>query len=320
MIGKEHLDFLRVTEAAALASARWVGKGDRNAADQAACEGMRSMLGQIEMDGTIVIGEGERDEAPMLYIGEKVGTGIGPKVQIAVDPLEGTNLCANGTPNALAVLAAAIEGEGTLLHAPDCYMEKLVVGAECKGIVDITLPPRVNVRLMSKALGKDTDELIIGVLDRPRHSQLIQELRETGCRVHLISDGDVSVAIAVLDPEAGIDGLMGIGGAPEGVISAAAVVCFGGEMQARLVFSKEGDRERAQRMTGNQDVDRVFSTEELASGNVMFAATGVTTGDLLKGVRYGRGYSLTESIVMYSATRTVRRIQTSHRAPERSSD
>lgn len=320
MIGKEHLDFLRVTEAAALASARWVGKGDRNAADQAACEGMRGMLGQIEMDGTIVIGEGERDEAPMLYIGEKVGTGVGPRVQIAVDPLEGTNLCANGTPNALAVLAAAIEGEGSLLHAPDCYMDKLVVGTECKGIVDITLPPRVNVRLMSKALGKDMDELIIGVLDRPRHTQLIQELRETGCRVHLISDGDVSVAIAVLDPEAGIDGLMGIGGAPEGVISAAAVVCFGGEMQARLVFTKEGDRERAQRMTGSQDVDRVFTTEELANGNVMFAATGVTTGDLLKGVRYGRGYSLTESIVMYSATRTVRRIQTIHRAPERAND
>ncbi|MCW5943226.1 MAG: class II fructose-bisphosphatase [Fimbriimonadaceae bacterium] len=320
MIGKEHLDFLRVTEAAALASARWVGKGDRNSADQAACEGMREMLGQIEMDGTIVIGEGERDEAPMLYIGEKVGTGVGPAVQIAVDPLEGTNLCANGTPNALAVLAAAIEGEGFLLHAPDCYMEKLVVGPECKGIVDITLPPRVNVRLMSKALGKDTDELIIGVLDRPRHAQLIQELRETGCRVHLISDGDVSVAIAVLDPEAGIDGLMGIGGAPEGVISAAAVVCFGGEMQARLVFSKEGDRERAQRMTGHADVDRVFQTEELANGNVMFAATGVTTGDLLKGVRYGRGYSLTESIVMYSATRTVRRIQTIHRAPERTNE
>lgn len=320
MIGKEHLDFLRVTEAAALASARWVGKGDRNAADQAACEGMRGMLGQIEMDGTIVIGEGERDEAPMLYIGEKVGTGVGPRVQIAVDPLEGTNLCANGTPNALAVLAAAIEGEGSLLHAPDCYMDKLVVGTECKGIVDITLPPRVNVRLMSKALGKDMDELIIGVLDRPRHTQLIQELRETGCRVHLISDGDVSVAIAVLDPEAGIDGLMGIGGAPEGVISAAAVVCFGGEMQARLVFTKEGDRERAQRMTGSQDVDRVFTTEELANGNVMFAATGVTTGDLLKGVRYGRGYSLTESIVMYSATRTVRRIQTIHRAPERTND
>ncbi|GMV87713.1 MAG: fructose-1,6-bisphosphatase [Chthonomonas sp.] len=312
MQGKEHLDFLRVTEAAALNASKWVGKGDRNSADNAACEGMRSTLGTLDMKGVIVIGEGERDEAPMLYIGEEVGTGNGPEVHIAVDPLEGTNLCANGTPNAIAVLAATVVGEGHLMHAPDCYMDKLVVGPECKGIVDITLPPRVNVRLMAKALGKDTDELIIGVLDRPRHTQLIHELRETGCRVHLISDGDVSVAIAVLDPDAGIDGLMGIGGAPEGVISAAAVLCYGGDMQAKLVFTSDEQRERAKKM-GDGDIDRVFNTEDLARGHVMFAATGITSGDLLKGVSYHRGYVKTESIVMYSSTGSIRRIQTVHR-------
>lgn len=306
-----HLDFLRVTEAAALGASRWVGKGDRNSADQAACEAMRRTLGEMHMKGEIVIGEGERDEAPMLYIGEKLGQGDGPEVQIAVDPLEGTNLCANGTPNAIAVLAATVTGQGHLMHAPDCYMEKLVVGQECIGVVDITLPPRVNVRLMAKALGKDVDELIIGILERDRHVALIDELRDAGCRVHLVPDGDLSVAIAALDPDAGIDGLMGTGGAPEGVISAAAVLCCGGEMQARLKFSNEEQRERAKKMVGG-DVDRVFKTEDLASGNVMFSATGITSGDLLKGVRYKRGYALTESIVMRSGTGTIRRIETMH--------
>lgn len=311
-----HLDFLRVTEAAALSSARWVGKGDRNSADQAACEAMRRTLGDLEMRGTIVIGEGERDEAPMLYIGEEVGSGQGPIIHIAVDPLEGTNLCANGTPNAIAVLAAAEEGDGFLMHAPDCYMEKLVVGSECVGVIDISLPPRVNVRLMAKALGKDVDELIIGVLERPRHDALIQEIREAGARVHLVPDGDLSVAIAALDPEAGIDGLMGTGGAPEGVISAAAVLCNGGEMQARLIFSNDSQRERAEKMVEG-DINRVFRTEDLASGNVMFSATGITSGDLLRGVRYRRGYALTESIVMRSGTGTIRRIETMHRYAER---
>ncbi|MCO5297055.1 MAG: class II fructose-bisphosphatase [Fimbriimonadaceae bacterium] len=311
-----HLDFLRVTEAAALSSARWVGKGDRNGADNAACEAMRRTLNELDMQGTIVIGEGERDEAPMLYIGEELGTGDGPKIQIAVDPLEGTNLCANGTPNAIAVLAAAEEGEGFLMHAPDCYMEKLVVGSECVGVIDITLPPRVNVRLMAKALGKDVDELIIGVLERERHDALIAEIREAGARVHLVPDGDLSVAIAALDPEAGIDGLMGIGGAPEGVLSAAAVLCNGGEMQARLKFSTKEQRERAEKMVDG-DIDRVFRGEDLASGNVMFSATGITSGDLLKGVRYRRGYVLTESIVMRSGTGTIRRIETMHRYAER---
>jgi fructose-1,6-bisphosphatase class II len=305
------LDFLPVTEAAALRSARWVGKGNKNAADQAACEGMRSAMNLIEMDGTIVIGEGERDEAPMLYIGEKVGSGKGAKVQIAVDPLEGTNLCANGTPNAIAVLAAAVEGQGYLMHAPDTYMEKLVVGPECVGVVDITLPARVNVRLMAKALGKDVDELIVGVLERERHNELIKEIRDAGARVHLIPDGDLSVAIAALDPESGIDGLFGIGGAPEGVISAAAVLCCGGEMQARLKFRSEEEKERAMAM-GLKDPDMVFKTEDLARGDVLFCATGITSGDLLKGVRYGRDYTETESIVMQSSTRIVRRVTTRH--------
>lgn len=306
-----HLDFLRVTEAAALSSARWVGKGDHNSADHAACEAMRSVLNELDMRGVIVIGEGERDKAPMLFIGEELGSGNGPVVHIAVDPLEGTNLCANGTPNAIAVLAAAVEGEGFLMHAPDCYMEKLVVGEECVGVIDITLPPRVNLRLMAKALGKTMDELIIGVLERPRHDDLIAEIRGAGCRVHLIPDGDLSVAIAALDPESGIDGLMGIGGAPEGVISAAAVQCRGGEMQARLRFSSDEQRERTLKM-GVKDLDAVFRTEDLARGNVMFAATGITSGDLLKGVRYRRDYATTESILMNSKTRTIRRIETMH--------
>jgi fructose-1,6-bisphosphatase II len=309
--GYKHLDFLQVTEAAALASSKWVGKGKRDEADLAACEAMRSRLNAMEMCATIVIGEGERDEAPMLYIGEKLGRGEGPNIQIAVDPLEGTNLCANGTPNAISVLAAAVEGEGYLMHAPDCYMEKLVVGPECKGVVDITLPPRVNVRLIGKALGKDVDECIIGILDRPRHEQLINELREAGCRVHLVPDGDLSVAIAALDPDSGVDGLMGIGGAPEGVITAAAVLCSGGEMQARLLFKDDAERARAQTMIEG-DVDRVFHAKEMARGNVMFSATGITPGDLLRGVRYKRGYAQTESILMRS-NGVIRKIETVHR-------
>ena len=305
------LDFLQVTEAAALASSRWVGKGKRDEADQAACEAMRSRLNSMDMCATIVIGEGERDEAPMLYIGERLGRGEGPSIQIAVDPLEGTNLCANGTPNAISVLAAAVEGEGFLMHAPDCYMEKLVVGPECVGVVDITLPARVNVRLIAKALGKDVDECIIGVLERPRHDQLIAELREAGCRVHLVPDGDLSVAIAALDPDSGVDGLMGIGGAPEGVITAAAVLCTGGEMQARMKFRDDAECARAQTMIEG-DVDRVFHTRDMARGSVTFTATGITSGDLLKGVRYKRGYAQTESIVMRS-NGIIRRVETIHK-------
>jgi fructose-1,6-bisphosphatase class II len=307
-----HLDFLRVTERAALLAAKWVGKGNKHDADDAACKGMRSALNELNIRGTIVIGEGEMDEAPMLFIGEKVGTGNGPEVEIAVDPLEGTNLCANGMPNSIAVLAGCIKGEGHLLHAPDCYMEKLVVGPECKGVIDLTVPARVNIRLMSKALGKEIEEVTIGILDRPRHEKLITEIRETGARVHLISDGDLSVALAALDPESGVDGLMGSGGAPEGVISAAAALCYGGEMQARFVWSNEAERERAQGMMSG-DVDRILVTTDLASGHVQFCATGITSGDMLRGVRYRRDYALTESILMRSKTGTIRRIQTMHR-------
>lgn len=307
-----HLDFLTVTEAAALASSSWVGKGKRDEADQAACEAMRRELNAMDMTAVIVIGEGERDEAPMLYIGEELGSGEEPRVQIAVDPLEGTNLCANGTPNAISVLAAAVEGQGYLMHAPDTYMEKLVVGQDCAGVVDITLPPRVNARLMGKALGKDIDEVTIGILERPRHDDLIAELREVGCRVRLIPDGDLSIAIAALDPESGVDALMGIGGAPEGVITAAAVLCTGGMMQARLRFRNEEEKVRARSMMDGE-IERVLTTEDMAKGSVAFAATGITPGDLLKGVRYGRGLAYTESIVMWSDTHTVRRIETRHR-------
>ena len=311
MVGNPHLDFVRVTEAAALKSALWVGRGDRNSADQAACEGMRSTLNEMPLRGTIVIGEGERDEAPMLYIGEEVGAGDGPPIAFAVDPLEGTNLCANGLANAIAVLAAAEEGKGTLMHAPDCYMEKLVVGKECRGVIDIAAPPAENVKKMAKALGKEVDEMIIGTLDRPRHEKLIEELRALGCRVHLVTDGDITIALAALDPEAGLDGLMGIGGAPEGVITAAAVQCWGGEMQARLSFPRDGQRERAERMVGG-NIDRIFNTDELASGEVTVVATGITNGDILKGVRFGRDYAVTESLVMRTATRMIRRIETMH--------
>ncbi len=305
----QHLDFLRVTEAAAIQAARWVGRGDRNSADQAACEGMRRTLNDMPMSGIIVIGEGERDEAPMLYIGEELGAGGKPRIQIAVDPLEGTNLCANGLPNAIAVLAAAEEGKGHLMHAPDCYMDKLVAPKECAGVIDIEAPPAENVRKMAHARGKELDEMIIGVLDRPRHEKLIDELRSIGCRVHLVTDGDITLALAALDPDGGLDGLMGIGGAPEGVITAAATLCWGGDMQAKLHFPRDGQRERAQKMVGG-DVDRVFAANELASGEVMVLATGITTGDLLKGVQFRRDYLKTESLVMRSYNHTVRRIET----------
>lgn len=307
-----YLEFLRVTESAAIGASRWVGRGDRNAADEAACDAMRTRLNEIAMCGTIVIGEGERDNAPMLYIGERVGTGDGPRIQIAVDPLEGTNLCANGLPNAIAVLAACEEGEGNLMHAPDCYMDKFVVGGECKGVIDITASPSSNVHNMAQKLGKEVDEMIIGVLDRPRHSDLIGELRQIGCRVHLVTDGDITLALAALDPAAGLDGLMGIGGAPEGVITAAAVRCWGGDMQARLVFTTDEQRSRAKGMIDG-DVDRVWSAEELATGKVMVAATGITTGDILTGVRFRRDFEETESIVMQSSDGTIRKISTMHR-------
>lgn len=306
------LEFVRVTEAAALSCARWVGKGDRHAADQAACDAMRRALSDIDISGTIVIGEGERDEAPMLYIGEEVGTGNGPKVEIAVDPLEGTNLCANGLPNAISVLAAAIVGEGSLMHAPDCYMDKLVVGEPAKGAIDITLPPTANLRAIAKCLGKKVEELIVGVLDRPRHEKLIAEIRRAGARIQLVTDGDITLGIAAIDERSGLDALFGIGGAPEGVITAAAVRAIGGDMQARLVFRNEEERERAQKMV-NGDIERVLHVDDLASGNVMFAATGITSGNILRGVHFTSEGAVSESIVMRSASGTIRRIETRHR-------
>jgi fructose-1,6-bisphosphatase class II len=306
------LEFVRVTEAAALACGMWVGKGDRNGADQAACDAMRSTLNQLDIKGRIVIGEGERDEAPMLFIGEEVGNGSGSSIEIAVDPLEGTNLCANGLPNAISVLAAAAVGEGKLMHAPDCYMDKLVVGEAAKGSIDITMPPAVNLQRIAKCMGKDIGELTIGILDRPRHEKLIAEIRRAGARIRLVTDGDITLGIAAIDPETGIDALMGIGGAPEGVITAAAVRCVGGDMQARLVFRNDNERSRAEQMVGG-DLDRVFSCEELANGSVMFAATGITSGDLVKGVRYIHDGAYTESVVMRSRSGTVRNIHTRHR-------
>lgn len=306
------LEFVRVTEAAALSAGRWVGRGDRNSADQAATEAMRKALSSIEMNGTIVIGEGERDEAPMLYIGEQVGTGSGPKVTIAVDPLEGTNLVATGSNGAMAVIAAAVEGEGYLLHAPDTYMRKLVVGPAAVGALDITLPVKANLKVLSKCLGKEVRDLTVGVLDRPRHEQLIADIRATGARIHLVSDGDVNLALAALDEESGIDILLGIGGAPEGVLAAAAVRCMGGEMQAQFCFRNEEERERAQDMVDLKDLDDILFTEDLARGSVLFAATGITNGDFLRGVRYTGKGAITDSTVMRSASGTIRHIRAQH--------
>jgi fructose-1,6-bisphosphatase class II len=306
------LEFVRVTEAAALASAKWVGKGDRHAADQAACDAMRRTLNSFDLYIRIVIGEGERDEAPMLYIGEELGLSGGQHIDLAVDPLEGTNLCANGLPNAISVIAATTEGEGWLMHAPDCYMDKLVVGDAVRGSVDIRQPVEANLRAIGKCLGKKVDDLMVGVLDRPRHSQLIADIRKAGARIHLVTDGDITLGLAAIDEETGIDALMGIGGAPEGVITAAAIRCYGGDMQARLVFRNEEERARAAKMS-NGDLDRVLHVEDMAKGNVVFAATGITSGDLLRGVRFTSTGAITESIVMRSSTGTVRRMLTRHR-------
>lgn len=306
------LEFVRVTEAAALSSGRWVGRGDKEAADHAATEAMRKTLGAMDISGVIVIGEGERDEAPMLYIGEKVGTGNGHNVQIAVDPLEGTNLVAHGNSGAIAVIAAAVEGEGMLLHAPDTYMNKLVVGKAAAGAVDITLPVKANLVVLSRCLDKEIQDITVGVLDRPRHEKLVADIRKAGARIHLVSDGDVNLALAALDEESGIDMLMGIGGAPEGVLAAAAVRCVGGQMQAQFQFRSPEEKERAHKMLGRSDLDGIMETVDLAQGNVIFAATGITNGDMLKGVRYTGHGAVTQSIVMRSMSGTVRFIETRH--------
>lgn len=311
-IEKNHLlDFLNVTESAAIACKYWIGKGDKEKADQAACEAMRNKLNEINMQGTIVIGEGERDEAPMLYIGERLGKGEGEKISIAVDPLEGTNLCANGKPNSIAVLAATLQSNGFLMNAPDCYMEKLVVGEQCVGTIDIDLPPQINAQRIAKALNKPIQQLVVGILDRPRHQDIILELRKIGACIHLVSDGDLSLAISALDPQGEIDVLMGTGGAPEGVISAAATLCYKGEMQAKLVFTNEEQRSRAKHMISG-DINRKLTTQDLAHGNVTFFATGITSGPLLKGIISHHNGFQTESIVMSARDHTIRRIHTTH--------
>jgi len=303
------LELVRATEAAALACARLMGRGDEWAADQAAVNAMRSALNRMEMDATVVIGEGERDEAPMLFIGEKVGTGNGPKIEIALDPLEGTTICATGGANALAVIAAA--EEGGFLHAPDTYMDKIAVGPEAAHVIDIDRSPTDNLEAIGEAKSVPVQDLTVVILDRPRHEKLIEEVRKTGARIKLIKDGDVSAAIATCSRDNQVDALMGIGGAPEGVIAAAALRCVGGGMQGRLKPRNPEEAERARAM-GVEDVDAKLSMSDLASGDVMFAATGVTGGDFLKGVRFRAAGALTQSVVMRSQTGTLRYIDAEH--------
>ncbi len=305
------LEMVRVTEAAAIASARLMGRGDRHEADRAATEAMRAAMDEIDMAGTIVIGEGERDDAPMLYIGEEVGRTRDPdvpQIDIAVDPLEGTNLVATGSANAITVLAAS--ERGGLVHAPDTYLEKLCVGPLVAGHVDITKPPAENVGRIAEALRRKPSDITIIILDRPRHEDLIAEVRGTGARIKLISDGDLSAAISCAVQGTGVHAVMGLGGAPEGVITAAALRCLGGEIQARFRYRSEEERERGARM-GHGDENRVYHTEDLASGdNLVFAATGVTGGDLLQGVRFFGGGARTHSLVMAYQTKTVRFVDT----------
>jgi len=303
------LELVRVTEAAALACGRWVGKGDKNSADEAATNAMRRALESIDMDGVVVIGEGEMDEAPMLYIGEKVGNGSAPEVDIAVDPLEGTNICAKGMNGAIATIAIA--PRGGFLHAPDMYMEKIAVGPAGRGHIDINDRPSENLRRVAEAKKCAVEDLTVVILDRPRHEKLIKEVRKTGARIHLISDGDVAPAIACAVEGSGVDLMMGIGGAPEGVLAAAALKCMRGEMQGRLVFMEKAERDRARDM-GIEDFEKIYTTDEMAKGEVFFAATGVTDGDLLRGTRYFAGGATTHSIVMRSKTRTVRFVESQH--------
>src|SRR4030088_3168162 len=308
------LEFLRVVEHAAIAAARTMGLGDRHHADEMAVEAMRKTMDSVEIDGTIVIGEGERDEAPMLYIGEKVGLAthapkaLFPQVDIAVDPLEGTNLCATGAPNAIAVLAAS--EHGGLLHAPDLYMEKLVVGPSSKDAVSLDAPVHENLRAIARSLGRDVDDLVVIVLDRLRHEKLIADIRATGARIRLIGDGDLSAGIAAAVVGSGVHAVMGTGGAPEGVLTAAAMRCLNGEIQARLVVSKPEHQERLAKM-GIKDCKRIYKTEDLAPGKkLIFACTGVTDGNLLRGVRFfGEGIR-TQSLIVTLEERQVRFVDT----------
>jgi fructose-1,6-bisphosphatase class II len=312
------LDFIRVVEQAAIACAHTMGQGDRHKSDQVAVEAMRHELDSVPIDGTIVIGEGERDEAPMLYIGERVGMGGRPggtphqfpHVDIAVDPLEGTNLCATGAANALAVLAAS--EKGGLLHAPDIYMEKLVVGPSARDSVDLDAPVRFNLRAVAQTLSRRVEDLVVIVLDRPRHAQLIEEIRTTGARIRLIGDGDLSAGIAAAVVGSGVHAVMGIGGAPEGVLTAAAMRCLGGEIYARLVVDTPEHEERCRAM-GISDFKKIYRSKDLASGdNLVFAATGVTDGTLMKGVRFFGDGIRTTTLVMQTHPHRIRFVDSIH--------
>ena len=305
------LELVRITEEAALACARWMGRGNKNAADQAAVTAMRKAFDSVDVRGTVVIGEGERDEAPMLYIGEQVGSGWGPEVDIALDPLECTNSVAYGRPNAMAVIALAARGH--FLHAPDTYMEKIAVGREARDAIDLARPIEENLEAVAGAKGYHLDDLTVVVLDRPRHDELIQKIRRTGARIHLIPDGDVSAAIATALESTGVDVLVGVGGAPEGVLAAAALRCLGGAIQGRLRFQNEEERERARKM-GITDFDRIYRETDLAHGDsIIFATTGVTDGDMLDGVRFFGDGAETHSMMMRVKTGTVQTIHTRHR-------
>jgi fructose-1,6-bisphosphatase II / sedoheptulose-1,7-bisphosphatase len=301
------LEAVRVTEAAAIAAWKLVGRGDEKAADQAAVDAMRTALNTLDIDGEIVIGEGERDEAPMLYIGEKVGRGKGAKVDIALDPLEGTTLTAKAMSNALAVMAWA--PKGTLLNAPDTYMDKIACGPGFKdGVINLDASPADNVRALAKAKGVKPADITVCVLDRPRHSEIINGLREVGARVYLITDGDVAGVINTAEPATGVDLYIGQGGAPEGVLACAALKCVGGQFQGRLVFRNADERARAERL-GVKDFDRLYTLNEIVRADAIFAATGVTTGALLDGVKQDAGFVHTHSLVMNSASRTVREVR-----------
>jgi fructose-1,6-bisphosphatase II / sedoheptulose-1,7-bisphosphatase len=300
-------DAVKVVEAAAIAAAALVGRGDEKAADQVAVDAMRTALNSLDIDGKIVIGEGERDEAPMLYIGEKVGTGRGPRVDIALDPLEGTTLTAKAMANALAVLA--MSPEGGMLHAPDTYMDKIAIGPGYpEGVIDLDAEPAENALALARAKGVDVADITACVLDRPRHAEIIASLRRVGARVLLITDGDVAGVIHTSDPETGIDLYVGQGGAPEGVLACAALKCVGGQFQGRLVFRNDDERARAERL-GLTDFSRKYTLHELVRTDAVFAATGVTRGAMLDGVRFEKGFVTTDTLVMSSASRTVRRIK-----------
>lgn len=305
------LEAIRATEAAALACFDWIGRGNETAADQAAVNALRNRLNQIDMDGVVVIGEGERDKAPMLYIGEKVGTGDGPKTEIALDPLEGTTICAKGTQNALCVVAIA--QEGGFLHAPDVYMDKIAIGLNLPDyIIDLDNTPKQNLQNIAQAKKCDISDLTVVILDRTRHEELIARVREAGAKIQLIGDGDVAGIIATAIPNNEVDVYMGIGGAPEGVLAAAALLSTGGQMVGRLIFQNNEEKTRAKRM-GIKDFNKKYLLTHLARGDVMFATTGVTSGSLLKGVRLVNDQAITNSIVMRSKTRTIREITTYHK-------